>query len=847
MFFTMAFRYLWGRKLRTFLTTLAVVFGVLVIFGMNIILPTMMRAFQANVMAAAGMVDVNVTHKTGEAFDASLVDVVKKVEGVQAVAGMLARPMNMPPDFFDGDPAQADRVTVLTLVGLEPEQAQTLHTYVVLQGRFLQDGEMAAAVITQSLADDLGLGLGDALRLPSTRGVTELNIVGILPPRMEPGNEEVLVTLPQAQAITGQAGKINTIEVNFLTMDEAQREAHKRAVEAAVGADYQTGMVTSGSDLYASLQLGQAAFNLFGFLSLFMGGFIIFNTFRTIVAERRRDIGMLRAIGASRRAITGLILVEGLLQGVLGSALGLAGGYLLGAGILKIAEGPMNEFVHLQVGAPVVSVKLLVTSAVLGVAVTVLAGLIPAVQANRVSPLEALRPAVAEVNVRRMAGAGFAAALALIGLAALALFTGDLGLITLGGLLFLAGLVLITPPLVRPIAALFGAIIGAAFARQGIGQMAEGNLSRQPSRAAITTSTTMIGLAIIVAMGGFMSSMFGSLFEMTRKSLGSDYLFIPPTIALWNIDIGANTSLADRLRQVDGVAVVSTLRYAGSKVGDQSVSILGIDPVAYPQVSGMIFSQGDESAFQELARSRALIVNSAFLTATGAKLGDTVQLATINGEQPYKIVGVATEIMNAKVTTAFISQANLLTDFDKAEDVFIQLNLAPGADRARVEEQIRAIARDYPQFRMLNGQVYYDQLARQINAAFIGLYFMLAFLALPSLIAMLNTLAIGVIERTREIGMLRAVGSTRRQIYNLVVLEALLLAALGTAFGLLGGMYLGYVMVHGIAVIFPLEYTFPLAGMLVGIATGLLFGVLAALIPARQASNLEIIQALRYE
>jgi putative ABC transport system permease protein len=176
-----------------------------------------------------------------------------------------------------------------------------------------------------------------------------------------------------------------------------------------------------------------------------------------------------------------------------------------------------------------------------------------------------------------------------------------------------------------------------------------------------------------------------------------------------------------------------------------------------------------------------------------------------------------------------------------------QMNLRPGADREATEAAIRGIARDYPQFEIISGEAYYESMKALMKAAFGAIYFMFAFLALPSLIAMLNTLSIAVIERTREIGMLRAVGATRKQVRRVVVAEALLLAAIGTAFGLLGGLYLGYAFVSALKYIFPLGYAFPLTGILVATAFGLLFGVLAALIPARQAARLEIISALHYE
>jgi putative ABC transport system permease protein len=212
------------------------------------------------------------------------------------------------------------------------------------------------------------------------------------------------------------------------------------------------------------------------------------------------------------------------------------------------------------------------------------------------------------------------------------------------------------------------------------------------------------------------------------------------------------------------------------------------------------------------------------------------------------VVAIAGDFWNAKLMTGYISQANLEKDFHKTEDVFIQFNLVPGADPQAVEPAIKTVKRSYPQFNLISGRQYYEQYRQLFSIAFSALYVLLAFLAIPSLIAMLNTLAIGVIERTREIGMLRAVGAAQSQVRRIILAEALLLAAVGTAFGLLAGLYLGYVMTQAFkAGGFPIEYYFPWAGVLAAIAIGLLFGALAAIIPARQAARLEIVQALRFE
>jgi len=387
--------------------------------------------------------------------------------------------------------------------------------------------------------------------------------------------------------------------------------------------------------------------------------------------------------------------------------------------------------------------------------------------------------------------------------------------------------------------------------RSNTGELAKNNLSRQPSRVAITASASMIGLAVIVAMSGTVSSLSITLGEIAKKNLGSDYLLMPPSIALWNSDLGASASFADRLRSIDGVAVVSTLRFANSQINGQSVSLMGIDPASFPKISGLSFQQDlyptEAATYQALVDGRNLVANGAFMALFQVKVGDSVDMVTPAGTQSYRVIAQATDILNAKVTTAYISQANLASDFDKTEDVFLQINMKSGADTSAVGQAIHTIAADFPQFTVVEGKSYLNLLLTEINVAFSALYILLAMLALPSLIAMLNTLAIGVIERTREIGMIRAVGSTQKQVRRMVLAEALILAGIGTAFGIAAGLYLGYALVLAFGSIFPMGYTFPAIGIVVAIIVGLGFGALAAIIPARQAARLQIVQALRYE
>jgi putative ABC transport system permease protein len=832
---TLAARYLLGRKLRTFLTTLAVVFGVMIIFGLNGLLPAFGQALQFNFLASTGQVDLSVTGVTDGAFDANAVDTLRGVAGVAYATGSLQQAVGLP---------GGSSVNAITVIGLDPATAQTVRTYTLKSGRFLQPADTNAIIIGDNLSQEAALNIGDTLTLPGAGGATDFEIVGIVAAHPGLATEEVYMPIAAAQMFLNQAGRINTIEALF--EPNVDREQINTAVQSALGDRFKLGVLDSNSAYAASLQIGQIGLNLFGVLVLAMGGFVILNTFRTVVAERRHDIGMLRALGASRRTILGMILAESLLQGVIGTAIGLLLGWLLSVGAIALLGSFYEQVVNLKVGQPVFGLPVFIFAIGMGVGITVLSGLIPARSASRVTPLEALRPSVGEVE-RRAIGRGVKIGLGLIVVATLSLVSGDAKFGMLGALLFMIALVLVAPALVKPIAALFSRILAMLFAREG--QIAQGNLSRQPGRAAITASAVMIGTALIIAIAGMISSIEHAFIGYLDKSLGADYLLMPPSLLIGGNNIGAAPQLAQTIRELPGVANVTSLRLGNTSVDGTATQLVGIDPSTYPAVAGLQFTSGDETqAYGALGSKRAMIVNGIFASRANIQVGDVLAIQTAEGEQTYRVVGIALDYLNAKAATGYISQANLAADFHESNDRLIMVNKAADAGETSVQASIRDALKSFPTFTLIAFNEWRGSQAQIFQQMTFALYFLMIMLALPSLIALINTLAINVIERTREIGMIRAVGGTRRQVRRMILAESVLLAAMGTSFGILSGLWLGYALIGALTVNgLVTVYFFPLVTVLISVAIGLLFGVLASVLPARQAARLDIVTALHYE
>ncbi len=830
-YITIPFRYLAGRKLRSLLTTLAVVFGVAVVLSVNMILPTITAVLNASEMGVTGQVDMTVSSATGAPFPSSILDKVSQTKGVAAAAPAFQRQVILPGD---------SNIPQFDLIGLDPTRAETVRFYQISAGRFLDASDTASAVISQGLAQSLNLHPGDKLSVPTPNGLVDLPVVGVFATQ---ATEQVLVPLQKAQSMYEANGQLTAVDVVITA--GAGRDAVKKALLDDLGSAFIVGSVAANSAFGQDLQLGGIIFNVAGILTLFMGAFLIFNTFRTLVVERRRDIGMLRAVGATRGTITRLILVESALQGLVGTAIGLVLGYLLGLAMAGALQGLLDKFVRIRIGTPVVPPEALVFAVVLGVGMTVLAGLLPALSAGRLPVLVALRGEEVEVARRRASiGSIIGVGLAIIGI--VLLFIGDARTATIGGVLILVGLVMLGSMLLHPISRVLEPLIRWMFAREGL--LAEGNLERNPGRSSITMSALMIALAIIVALWAVFSSIQDAYIKNLQKTLSADVLLLPPSLGVWTGVVGVTDEFEHNLAQIPGVGNVTGLSYVPAQVNGISVQLMGFDPVTYPKVSNILFTEGDDSTYAELANGRTAILSGILATTVNAKVGDTVSVQTETGVLSYRVVGIGADFTSMKISAMYISKQNMVADFGDPDDIMVMANLGQGADTATVKANIENLLKDYPQLTLYWGADYRAATTQELDQLFSAFYIILVALIIPSVLGLINTLAINVLERTREIGVLRAIGATRNQIRRLVVAEALLLALVGTALGLLAGLALGYALVTYIgSTVYATTYYFPVVGIVLAIVLAILIALLASVLPARQAARVKIVQALQYE
>ena len=833
----LAWRYLIGRPSRTILTTLAITLGVALIFGLNGIMPGVLEVFNKTLFAAAGQVDLSVTSASNGNFSPDVLNQVSAVSGIAVATPSVRRSAGMP----NGSPLSS-----VTLVGVDPRTSQMVHTYNVSDGRFLNEGDAGEIVIGSDTAQTLRARIGSSLTIPTVAGTQSYTIVGLLSNPSNPSSPEVYMPLSDAQLATGAGNQISTVEAKFDPgVDRAIVEA---AVRRKLGSDYTVGGLSNESTLLASVQTANYLFTFFGVFALIMGGFIILNTFQTLVAERRHDIGMLRAIGANRGTILGIFMIQSLFQGILGTAAGIAGGFLLTLAALAFYVPFMRSVLHISVTiTPTYTMATWVEAVALGVIITVLSAVLPARRAARITPLEALRPQIADAERRGTTLWEFVGGAMLIACVPM-LLSRSLPLVGLGSVLTLTGLILVAPILIQPLAKVLSLLIRPI--APATADLSSSNVTRQPTRAAATAAAILVSLAVVVAILGVVNSIYSGFYDYIDKSLGADFVLIPNGLILGGGNVGASDSLVQSIKNTSGIGQVTTLRLGQAQLSDgNQVQVVGIDPTVYPKVASFTFSSGSTADdIAKLGSGRTMLVNSITSGQQGLTVGRQVKMQTPNGLQTYTVVGVATDYLNAKISTVYISQDNLSTDFNVSANALVLASMKPTAQKPAVKAALSRLVADYPQFVLYDAASFKATQVQLFSQTFVIFDVLIAMIALPTLLALLNTLAISVLARTREIGMLRAVGTTRGQIRGMVVAEALLLAAVGVIFGIIGGVALGYAIVYLVnATSYVIPYSFPWSGIVVAVISGFGFALLASILPARTAARLDIVEALHYE
>ncbi len=844
-------RGLGARKLRTALTAIAVILGVAMISGTYVLTDTIDRAFSQVFAEGNAASDVVVTPggdapdtATGQevGLDAAVVERVAAVPGIAAAEGGVTD-LGITVVGSDGKPIERTGPPILV------SSVGRFSALTATDGR-LPTGPDEIAVDTQ-LAEDEGFAVGDTITIAGDAGAKRYELAGIARYGSSgsiAGASVVAFTIPEAQRVLGKEGRFD--QVSAAADEGVSPEQAQQAVSAALRGEplsIRTGAEegrAEAADLQGEFGFLRTALLIFAGIALFVGAFVIYNTFSITVAQRTRELALLRTLGASRRQVLASVVLEAAIVGLVAALLGLLGGLLVAPGIVALFSA---IGIDLPTTDTVVVARTVVVALLVGVGVTVVASVAPALRATGIPPVAAMRDGLTSprrsgrtrlVIAAVVAGAG--AVLIAVGLIGGGSGGAVAGLLGGGAAVVFVGVALLSPWLVPPLAR----AVGAPLERLGgmTGRLARENATRNPGRTAVTAASLMIGLALVTFVTIFAAGLRGSVDRVVDRSFAGD-------LTVSNLDgfSPVAATLPGELARVPGVASTSGVRFANSSIvgGPEDVTTIGVDPRS---IAGLYKAEFVEGSFADL-RPGTVLADKGFATDNGLAVGDRLRLLTPRGERPeVRVGGIIDEGGFGLLGGGLVaSNEQLSQQWGERRDSFVFVDAAPGADVGETRAAVDGLlAARYPGAESQDREEVKEQQAGQINAILGLFYALLALSVIVSLFGIVNTLALSIFERTRELGMLRAIGTSKRQVRRTVRYEAAITALIGAVLGLVLGV------VFALVVSRPLEaegFTFalPVGTLLALLVVAALLGVLAAIGPARRAARVDVLRALAYE
>lgn len=834
----LAWRGLRARPLRSALTTVGVALGVAVLFAGLATNAGIDAAVDRAVTTMVGRADLRVASFGETGLTEATVATIAATEGVAVSAPTFERRTYLGLELF----APGDELPPpVTVVGILPGPEAALHDLTLAAGAALSPPDEPSALVSATLAREDGLTLGAALTVQGPEAPMTFRIVGLLAddgPWGGSAGRVVVVPLAMAQQVFDETG-ITRVDLGLAP--GASAVAVTSALQASVLE--QPYVLSSPRDLAASMRASTGDFAattaLIAGVALFAGAFLIFNTLSMTVVERIRELGLLRAAGATRGQVTSFILLQAAVIAVVGSLLGV----LLGALLAALMAGWIRTVGAVPLGAPTIALPDVVTALAIGLVVTLAAAVEPARRAGRVSPVEALKARLDLPTARRARLRWLIGVFAVVGVVGLLVWpraAGDAALIR--SLLVYASLlaVVLAIPFVLPfLTRLAGAPFRLLVRLEE--RLARASILRDRGRAALTVGSLTVGLALIVALGGL-----GQHARAAASAWVADV--VPGDLVVTSIfPRAADEGLVDTLGDVAGVASVSpvgTFDLAVDGVRADGAAMVGADLAADGRLR---FVAGDRAvALAALDMGGSAIVAAATAARDGLALDDVLRVTAADGSVlDLRIVGVAERTLPGEsgesVLVGWLDAERL--GVAGADAYAIRFDPAATADaRAAFSDEVRALALEPTALGRIQGAI-----GEALDRVF-GLFDALALVAVVvAALGIVNTLTMNVMERVREIGVLRAAGMTRRQVWRSVVVEAGVTGLVGALLGIVTGIGVGALMMALGGGPFVNAADLPWASIGVSLVLGVVLAMLAAAYPARLASRLSIVRAVGYE
>jgi putative ABC transport system permease protein len=837
-----------AHKIRLFLTAMAVVLGVGFVAGTYVLTDTLNSTFDNLFEEVTAGTDVSVRAQSGfgdeasltasrETVPESLVPLVAGVEGVKAADGSLA-----------GYAQYVDKEGKAIVTGGAPTLGVSWTDVPELNPLRLRDGRAPRAdgevVMDAGTAKEHDFQVGDKVRILFEGPPVEFTVVGVAgfgKADNLAGATLAVFDKPTAQKVLDKVGRFDTVDavadetVSPLDLRARVQDALPDGYEALTGtqiADEQATQVKDALGFFNTFLL------VFAGISLFVGAFMILNTFSILVAQRTRELGLLRALGASRAQILTSVVGEAAIVGVVASAAGVGLGILVAMG-LKALLGAFG--VDLPGGGLIVTPRTVVVSMVVGEVVTLVAAVGPALRASKLSPMAALSGAGTEQggSLRRRTIAG---ALVLgLGVAALgAGLFGDSGiaLVGLGAAATFVGVALLMPLFARPMASAIGRPVPPIFLVRGISaKLARQNAVRNPRRTASTAAALTIGLGLVGCVAVLAASIVESGAAIIDKALAADYILstdqFTPTIS---------TEVASRLAVQPELGAVTGLKTGELKVRGSNTSLYAGDPQNLPKLLNIVMVTGDMST---LGRGEVLVEEKK-AKDDGLKVGDALPVTFVRtGDRDLRVAG--TYERNQLLGEYTVSAETYEDNYTESLDFVVMAKAAEGVSAASARDAVDRVAEEFPNVKVRDQVEFKAEQKRQINqalglvSALLGLAVVIAFLGI------VNTLALSVFERTRELGLLRAVGMSRRQVRGMIRGESVIISVMGAIVGLAVGVVFGWALVTAFSGEGFSELVIPVGQLVSYVIIAGVLGVFAALFPARRAARLDVLEAISHD
>lgn len=848
-FWQLALRNLWVRKLRTLITASGILLGVAAMLAVSVMGASTTQSLREFFAQSSGRASLTISDagRSGDGLEGKALARVRAFEGVADAAALTFNRVLY---------QEKDRTSALTIAGIDPDADRRLRTYNVIAGRFLSKGEKSFnIVLVDKFAANRSIALGDTISAILSNGRdVKFKVIGLMTTegagQMNSGNVG-FINLEVAQNIFERGDRIDQIDLIAkpeIANDVSALSLLKARLQSALGANYVVALPAatgeSVSQALGGLNIGLAIFSV---IAVFVGMLLIYNTFAMTVAERTREIGMLRSLGATKRQILILVMIEAGLLGIVGTLAGIGGGLFLSIPLTRF----MSNAINIPVNSFTIPASGLIQAALIGLVTTFVAAFVPAWQASRISPTEAMR-ARAESREGFLLRHSWKIGIALL---ALALIDGAGFLRIFQGAQFFMvtflGMILIMPNLILALEPRAQKFIRALYGPLGL--LGGRNLARAKTRTSLTVGVLMIGVVMNVAIGAMNVSFKSSIDDWINAAVGGDF-FISSQQVMY-------ADLARDLLSVEGIAAVTPERItqikiagvkneAGFKTRDDAVQMIAVDVATYRQVTSFQFSNGEteELALGDLARGDAIFVSTTLSDRWNVKRGDTVRLRTAHGDRDFRVAAIVLTFYQGGQSIV-LARADLQKYFGDTRVSLFIAKIKPNYSADQVQTRLRNGIAKTKRLSVTAGDDFRRNYSTQITQFFTLFDGMVWISVIVGALGVINTMTMNVLERVREIGTLRSIGMDRRQLGQMILSEAGTMGALGAVFGVLIAYPVSTVTVTGMreASGFPVTYVFPALSFFIGVIIALILSQAAALYPTWRAARVNVIEAIKEE